>query len=145
MTTSLKQIHFLPKNIESDSLKKHLTCFGWSAAFCGSVFTLLLGWLVILVTGCLKIEAVWRTGNVVFRSGLALRKDKHMRLGSTLSQSSCIVFFLFFQCRKWLCTTSEKLPCMLTDCPIVWVVTHSGLQCPYVIMCSVRDDDSIAV
>lgn len=41
--------------------------------------------------------------------------------------------------------TSEKLPFALTDCTIVSVVTHTGLQCPYVIMCSVRDYDSIIV
>lgn len=45
------------------------TCLGWSTAFCGSVLTLLLGWLVTFVTGCLKIEAVCRTGRDVFRSG----------------------------------------------------------------------------
>lgn len=45
---------------------------GCSTAFCGSLFTLLLGWLVILVTGCLKMEAVCRTGSAVFRSGLPL-------------------------------------------------------------------------
>lgn len=47
-----------------------LTCLGWSTAFCGSLFTLLLGWLVIFVTGCLKMDAVCRTGSAVFRSGL---------------------------------------------------------------------------
>lgn len=53
------------------------TCLGWSTAFCGSVFTLLLGWFVTLVTGCLKIDAVCRTGSVVFKSGLALRTDSN--------------------------------------------------------------------
>jgi len=52
-----------------------LTCFGWSTAFCGSVFTLLLGWFVTLVTGCLKMDAVCRTGSVVFKSGLAFKRD----------------------------------------------------------------------
>lgn len=47
-----------------------LTCRGCSTAFWGSLFTLLLGWLVILVTGCLKMEAVCLTGRAVFRSGL---------------------------------------------------------------------------
>lgn len=47
-----------------------LTCRGCSTAFCGSLFTLLLGWLVILVTGCLKMDAVCLTGRAVFRSGL---------------------------------------------------------------------------
>lgn len=51
------------------------TCFGWSTAFCRSVFTLLLGWFVTLVTGCLKMDAVCRTGNVVFKSGLACKTD----------------------------------------------------------------------
>lgn len=31
---------------------------------------MLLGWLVILVTGCLKMDAVCLTGSAVFRSGL---------------------------------------------------------------------------
>jgi hypothetical protein len=31
---------------------------------------LLLGWLVIFVTGCLKMDAVCRTGSAVFKSGL---------------------------------------------------------------------------
>lgn len=31
---------------------------------------MLLGWLVILVTGCLKMDAVCLTGRAVFRSGL---------------------------------------------------------------------------
>lgn len=47
-----------------------LTCRGCSTAFWGSLFTLLLGWLVILVTGCLKMDAVCLTGRAVFRSGL---------------------------------------------------------------------------
>lgn len=77
-----KRSIFSQKNINSEeSLRNWLTCFGWSAAFCRSVFTLLLGWFVILVTGCLKMEAVWRTGNVVFRSGLAFRTDKHKQVG----------------------------------------------------------------
>lgn len=42
--------------------------------------TLLLGWLVILVTGCLKMDAVWRTGSAVFRSGLPCG-TKEMRSG----------------------------------------------------------------
>lgn len=49
------------------------TCLGWSTAFCGSVLTLLLGWLVTFVTGCLKIDAVCRTGRDVFRSGFPYR------------------------------------------------------------------------
>lgn len=52
------------------------TCLGWSTAFCGSVLTLLLGWLVTLVTGCLKMEAVCLTGSDVFRSGLPLKTHK---------------------------------------------------------------------
>lgn len=43
-------------------------------AFCGSVLTLLLGWLVTFVTGCLKMEAVCRTGRDVFRSGLPYQR-----------------------------------------------------------------------
>lgn len=49
------------------------TCRGWSTAFWGSVLTLLLGWLVTLVTGCLKMDAVCLTGSDVFRSGLPCR------------------------------------------------------------------------
>lgn len=49
------------------------TCLGWSTAFWGSVFTLLFGWLVTFVTGCLKMEAVCLTGSDVFKSGLPLK------------------------------------------------------------------------
>lgn len=49
-----------------------LTWRGCSFIRCGSDFTLLLGWFVTLVTGCLKIDAVCLIGNVVFRSGLPL-------------------------------------------------------------------------
>lgn len=48
------------------------SCLGWSTPLCKSVFTLLLGWFVTLVTGCLKMDAVCRTGSVVFKSGFAL-------------------------------------------------------------------------
>lgn len=34
---------------------------------------MLLGWLVILVTGCLKMDAVCLTGRAVFKSGLPCR------------------------------------------------------------------------
>lgn len=44
-------------------------------AFCGSVLTLLLGWLVTFVTGCLKMDAVCRTGRDVFRSGLPYERQ----------------------------------------------------------------------
>lgn len=46
-----------------------LTCLGCSIARCRSVFTLFPGWLVTLVTGCLKMEAVCLMGRAVFRSG----------------------------------------------------------------------------
>lgn len=46
-----------------------LTCRGCSVTRCGSDRTLLLGWLVTLVTGCLKMEAVCLMGKVVFKSG----------------------------------------------------------------------------
>lgn len=48
---------------------QRLTCLGCSIARCRSVFTLFPGWLVTLVTGCLKMEAVCLMGRAVFRSG----------------------------------------------------------------------------
>lgn len=43
---------------------------------------MLLGWLVTLVTGCLKMEAVCLTGSDVFKSGLPLKmKDREGRGG----------------------------------------------------------------
>lgn len=62
-----------------------LTCRGCSTAFWGSLFTLLLGWLVILVTGCLKMDAVCLTGRAVFRSGLPCGHG----MGQVLRVPSC--------------------------------------------------------
>lgn len=60
-----------------------LTCLGCSAPLCGSVFTLLPGWLVTLVTGCLKMDAVCLIGRAVFRSGLPpwMRQRQSLRVG----------------------------------------------------------------
>lgn len=54
---------------EQTNRTQMLTCRGCSVARCGSVLTLLLGWLTTLVTGCLKMEAVCLMGSAVFRSG----------------------------------------------------------------------------
>lgn len=66
-----------------------LTCRGCSTAFWGSLFTLLLGWLVILVTGCLKMDAVCLTGRAVFRSGLPCR-DRHTGTQTPQEPDSCV-------------------------------------------------------
>lgn len=55
---------------ESICVSRLLTCRGCSIVFCRSDFTLFPGWLVTLVTGCLKMEAVCLMGRAVFRSGL---------------------------------------------------------------------------
>lgn len=83
-----------PRTVGAGGSPPCLTCRGWSIAFCGSVFTLLLGWLVTLVTGCLKIDAVCRTGSVVFKSGLALRTDGNTQRGHTRSNYIDVFCFL---------------------------------------------------
>lgn len=55
----------------------------------GSLFTLLLGWLVILVTGCLKMDAVCLTGRAVFRSGLPCGHGMGQVLRVPSCQRSC--------------------------------------------------------
>lgn len=67
-----------------------LTCRGCSTAFWGSLFTLLLGWLVILVTGCLKMDAVCLTGRAVFRSGLPCG-DRNTATQTLQKPDSCIL------------------------------------------------------
>lgn len=70
---------------EQSRCVRGLTCRGCSTAFWGSLFTLLLGWLVILVTGCLKMDAVCLTGRAVFRSGFPCGDG----MGQVLRGPSC--------------------------------------------------------
>lgn len=79
ITLSSSHSHLLCKGLTSPScitcmcicvcVFQRLTCLGCSIARCRSVFTLFPGWLVTLVTGCLKMEAVCLMGRAVFRSG----------------------------------------------------------------------------
>lgn len=66
---------FPPKSLEFCESQVP-TWRGCSLRRCGSLRTLFPGWLVTLVTGCLKMDAVCRMGSVVFRSGLPWRRGK---------------------------------------------------------------------
>lgn len=79
-----------------------VTCLGWSIAFWGSVLTLLLGWLVTLVTGCLKMEAVCLTGSDVLRSGLPFKMK--IRVVSTQKNTGLMLHLSHY----WLRITHEK-------------------------------------